>query len=98
MQLKHLLLLPFPLLSAVACSGAIPVLAAASVSNGGTIRSRVSTNESPQIAALGLARAVDLNRGQSTNVVLSDGTRIRLKLIGLQEFRDSMRQAVREAY
>src|SRR5262249_7186700 len=51
----------------------------------------------PPVADLGIARAVDLNLGESSEVRLSDGSLATVKLIALKETRDTLRQAVREA-
>lgn len=42
-------------------------------------------------------RAIELNIGQSQEVELSSGKRVTVKLLDLQETRDSLRDAVREA-
>jgi murein DD-endopeptidase MepM/ murein hydrolase activator NlpD len=44
-----------------------------------------------------LLRAVDLNVGESAVVELCDGTRTNVKLLDLDEWRDELRSAVREA-
>jgi murein DD-endopeptidase MepM/ murein hydrolase activator NlpD len=44
-----------------------------------------------------LLRAVDLNRGESADVTLCDGTPVQVKLLDLEETRDSVRDAVRTA-
>ena len=44
-----------------------------------------------------LLRAVDLNVGESQQVMLADGSTARVKLLDLQETRDSLRDAVRVA-
>ncbi len=44
-----------------------------------------------------LVRVVDLGLGESTEVVLCDGTKVQVKLLDLQETRDSIRAAVRIA-
>ena len=44
-----------------------------------------------------LVRVVDVNLGQSQEVALSNGKRVTVKLLDLQETRDSLRDAVREA-
>lgn len=44
-----------------------------------------------------LVRSVDLSLGEMQEVELADGTRVNVKLISLEETRDSLRQAVRQA-
>ncbi len=44
-----------------------------------------------------LVRVVDLRLGESAGVELCDGTSVRVKLLGLKETRDSIRNAVRKA-
>jgi murein DD-endopeptidase MepM/ murein hydrolase activator NlpD len=44
-----------------------------------------------------LLRTVDLDIGESREVALSDGTRARVRLLGVEESRDSLRSAIREA-
>jgi hypothetical protein len=44
-----------------------------------------------------LVRVVDLNLSESTSVELCNGQRVEVKLVGLQETRDPIRQAVRSA-
>jgi len=44
-----------------------------------------------------LVRAVDLELGESTGIVLADGSRVKAKLLDLQEQRDAMSDAVRLA-
>lgn len=44
-----------------------------------------------------LLRTVDLDVGESTEVVLADGTRATLRLVDLKENRDALRDAVRKA-
>lgn len=44
-----------------------------------------------------LVRSVDLSSGETQEVVLADGTRVKVKLLGLEEVRDGLRQAVRQA-
>lgn len=44
-----------------------------------------------------LLRSVDLNVGESSDVKLSDGSSVAVKLLDLKEARDDLRQAVREA-
>ena len=51
--------------------------------------------ESP--SALPLFRTVDLNKDESSELTLSDGATVRVKLIDVQELRDALRSAVREA-
>ena len=51
----------------------------------------------PQPARAPLFRAVDLNVGDFQEVMLGDGSTARVKLLGLEETRDSIRNAVRVA-
>ena len=44
-----------------------------------------------------ILRSVDLNVGESCEVKLSDGSSAAVKLVGMEEIRDDLRQAVREA-
>ncbi len=44
-----------------------------------------------------LARVIDLNVGESVEVELSNGSKVRVNLLDLQETRDSLRDAVRQA-
>ena len=44
-----------------------------------------------------LARAVDLSIGEAQELALADGTKARVKLLGLEETSDKLRNAVREA-
>ncbi|MBM4093148.1 MAG: hypothetical protein FJ276_27620 [Planctomycetes bacterium] len=44
-----------------------------------------------------LMQTVDLNVGESAEVKLADSSTARVKVIGLEEFRDNVRQAVRSA-
>jgi len=44
-----------------------------------------------------LFRVVDLNRGEAAQVTLSDGKRVNVKLLGVDETRDAIRSAVRLA-
>src|SRR5215469_7338424 len=44
-----------------------------------------------------LGRNVDLNRGESQKVTLSDGTTVNVRLVGASAMRDSIRDAVRSA-
>src|SRR5262245_46345185 len=44
-----------------------------------------------------LLRTVDLDRGESRVVELADGTRARVKLIDVEEERDGVRSAIRQA-
>jgi murein DD-endopeptidase MepM/ murein hydrolase activator NlpD len=48
-------------------------------------------------AAQPLVRSVDLAVGEEQELVLADGSRVRVKLLSLEETRDSLRQAVRQA-
>src|ERR1044072_3497662 len=47
--------------------------------------------------ALPLFRVVDLNRGEAAQVTLSDGKRVNVKLLEVDETRDAIRSAVRLA-
>ncbi len=51
----------------------------------------------PQPTRTPLLRAVDLNVGESQQVMLADGSTARVKLLDLQETRDALRDAVRVA-
>src|SRR5437762_1974288 len=51
-------------------------------------------NEKPQEP---LFTTVDLDRDESQDVSLSDGTRVKIKLLGVEETRDSLRSALRMA-
>ena len=42
-------------------------------------------------------RAVDLTIGESAEIKLADGSTVKIKLLDVQEKRDSMAKAVREA-
>ena len=44
-----------------------------------------------------LSRTVDLDIGETQELKLSDGTTAKVKLVGLSETRDSVRDAVRRA-
>src|SRR5262245_36594637 len=46
---------------------------------------------------LPLHRTVDLNRGESVRVELSDGSQAAVKLLDVEEVRDTLRSAIREA-
>jgi hypothetical protein len=58
------------------------------------ISKRVPQNN---VATLGLARAVDLNQGESAEIELGNGTKFRVKLQDVKETRDSIRMALRKA-
>ena len=45
-----------------------------------------------------LLRTIDLDMGESREVELSDGAKVRVKLLGVEETRDSLRAAIREAH
>src|SRR3954468_9529089 len=47
--------------------------------------------------SLPLFRTVDLNRGELANIVLSNGSMVQVKLLGVEETRDPLRSAVRQA-
>ena len=51
----------------------------------------------PEPSRTPLLRAVDLNVGESQQVMLADGSTARVKLLDLQETRDALRDAVRVA-
>lgn len=44
-----------------------------------------------------LHRTVDLNRGESQELELSDGTAAKVKLLEVEEIRDGLRLAIRQA-
>ncbi len=48
-------------------------------------------------ARLPLHRTVDLNRGESVRVELADGSQATVKLLDVEEIRDTLRSAIREA-
>src|ERR1044071_5928787 len=48
-------------------------------------------------SALPLFRVVDLNRGETAQVTLSDGEKVNIKLLEVDETRDAVRSAVRLA-
>src|SRR5262245_9761717 len=48
-------------------------------------------------ARAAIVRAADLDVNESQELELADGTRARLKLLSLEETRDPLRQAVRQA-
>ena len=52
-------------------------------------------NASP--ATLPLFRVVDLNRGEAAQITLSDGKKVNIKLLEVDETRDAVRSAVRLA-
>src|SRR5258706_7974269 len=56
-----------------------------------------SRAELPQPTFVPSHVAVDLNVGDSQEVTLSNGKKVRLKLLDLKEQRDSLRGAVRKA-
>jgi murein DD-endopeptidase MepM/ murein hydrolase activator NlpD len=72
----------------------IALLMLLTLSQSDSIRSQ-PINASP--ARPTLSRTVDLNLGESVEVVLSDGKPATVKLVDLQETRDSVRDAVRLA-
>ena len=53
--------------------------------------------EPPQPSRTPLVRVVDLNVSESQEVELCDGKKARVKLVELEEVRDAVRSAVREA-
>ena len=54
-------------------------------------------SNSASTSALPLFRVIDLNRGEAARVRLSDGKDVQIKLLEVQETRDPVRSAVREA-
>ena len=44
-----------------------------------------------------LLRTIDLDMGESREVELSDGAKVGVKLLGVEETRDGLRAAIREA-
>ena len=46
---------------------------------------------------MSIVRTADLDVGESQEVELADGSKARLKLLDLEEIRDKLRNAVREA-
>src|SRR6185503_18945115 len=54
-------------------------------------------SNSASTSALPLFRVIDLNRGEAARVRLSDGQDVQVKLLEVQETRDPVRSAVREA-
>lgn len=56
-----------------------------------------SSAEPPQPTRAPLDRIVDLSIGESAQAMLSDGSTARVKLIGIEETRDALRDAVRVA-
>jgi hypothetical protein len=50
-----------------------------------------------QTARKPLLRTVDLDRGESQLVELADGSRARVKLLDVEEERDGVRSAIRQA-
>jgi murein DD-endopeptidase MepM/ murein hydrolase activator NlpD len=57
----------------------------------------ISAAGPPEPTRTPLVRAVELNIGEAQEVELCDGTKARVKLIGLEETRDSLRDAIRSA-
>ncbi len=57
-----------------------------------------STSGPTKPTRMPLRRCVDLNIGEQRVVELSNGTKVRVKLLGLEESRDSVLNAVREAH
>ena len=55
------------------------------------------TAAQPEPTAAPLVRVVDLKLGESAEVTLCDGTKVQVQLLDLQETRDSLRDAVRNA-
>src|SRR5258706_11206698 len=45
-----------------------------------------------------IVRAVDLDVNEAQEIALADGTKVRVKLLSLDEKRDLMRDAVRQAW
>ena len=76
------------------------LLAAAPAERDGQTASAVSStvaDEPSKVAWNALHRTVDLSLGESQAVELSDGKKTMLKLVGLEEIRDGLCSAVREA-
>jgi hypothetical protein len=66
----------------------------------GTISAVLQTTpaaEGPPPRTIALQSTVDLDIGQSADVELCDGSLVRVKVVELEERRDDLRQAVREA-
>jgi murein DD-endopeptidase MepM/ murein hydrolase activator NlpD len=57
----------------------------------------VSWAHSPQATIQPRVRLIDLNRGQSQEVILADGTKAIVKVLDLKDTRDPIRGAVRKA-
>src|SRR5262249_33534695 len=51
----------------------------------------------PPSARSSIVRAVDLDVNEAREIALADGTKVRVKLLSLNETRDPMRNAVRQA-
>ena len=76
------------------------VLAAAPAERDGQTALAVSSpvaEEPSKVARHALHRTVDLSLGESQAVELSDGKKMMLKLVGLEEIRDGLCSAVRAA-
>lgn len=61
------------------------------------VLSELSMASPPEPTLRPLVRVVDLDRGESTQVELADGSKATVKLIEVQETRDPIRDAVRRA-
>jgi Peptidase family M23/PKD domain len=61
------------------------------------IPARPAVPPSENAAVRPWVRTADLDIGESQEITLHDGQMARLKLVGVEEIRDSLRQAVREA-
>lgn len=66
------------------------------LTNGATASESASRAAEPPIAPL--VRTVDLDIGETQEVELADGSKATVKLLDVQERRDSLRNAVREAH
>lgn len=55
------------------------------------------SQEEPPAGKTPIVRTADLDRGEAQEVELADGSKVRLKLLDLEEVRDPLRNAVREA-
>ena len=59
--------------------------------------SQLVAAENAAPATLPLFRVVDLNRGEAAQITLSDGKKVDVKLLDVDETRDAIRSAVRLA-
>ena len=60
------------------------------------LAAELKAGDSPPSPAT-IVRAVDLDLQEAQTIALADGTKVRVKLLGLDETRDAMRDAVRQA-